>query len=455
MDPFKPYRSTRGALPTREVRLVGEGTPSLVFGLVPPDEMDDARRVSDAAASQAGVVAGSPLIDLAACGRPHSGTISKDDMTAFARAHGPLFGLRMHDGNPSEAEEGLAEWASAIQMANLAVCIQEVVNDDMPIEGLSTLGNLVKRHETNAVTGAGFDLFEVSRLIPGQYGEMLDDLPLVRRSRRGGRFLYSFAVSSRDEEAGEVLDFVVVSLPHEMTSLDYQALSQALDFGVEVDDLARSRLGIVADEGGDFRLAGHAELSGEDVPVVDGDRDALMVLVQTVVAAHLLGARVDVFQADDETGFISFGCLLGWLWYDFSRELDAVRIGYCEECGRPFSLVGHRGIARRFCSRECKTKSKNDRIRRRRDEMRERFMAGEDVCGLAAWAYPDDALGAARVRDDLSSWPRLKHELDDSIARDGWKGSALLVRCQKERLDMEKLLPTRRQEELRAMRRRS
>ena len=175
-------------------------------------------------------------------------------------------------------------------------------------------------------------------------------------------------------------------------------------------------------------------------------------MVHALVAAHLLHARVDVFSADENTGHLRFPSYLGWLWYDFSCRLDVARIGYCARCRKPFSLVGHRGIDRRFCSEACKTAAKNERTRSRRNALRQAFLAGETVRALAGRHYPGEpaAAAAAKVRRELETWPKLKHEVDDAIGAEGWR-AGLLLRCQAEGLSIEHLLSTRRREELKAL----
>ena len=135
-----------------------------------------------------------------------------------------------------------------------------------------------------------------------------------------------------------------------------------------------------------------------------------------------------------------------------TAQLDVARIGYCARCRKPFSLVGHRGIDRRFCSEACKTAAKNERTRNRRNALREAFLAGEGVAALAHRYYPDEtaAAGGAKVRRELETWPKLKHEVDDAIEAEGWH-AGLLARCRAEGLTVERLLSTRRREELKAM----
>ena len=106
------------------------------------------------------------------------------------------------------------------------------------------------------------------------------------------------------------------------------------------------------------------ELASEAVPLGTGDLGALGALVRTLVAAHLRDARIDVFATGGETGYFTFGSLLSWLWYDFSHDLASVRVKYCARCGRGFSVAGHRGPERNYCSAACRNAAHNRRSRR-------------------------------------------------------------------------------------------
>lgn len=165
---------------------------------------------------------------------------------------------------------------------------------------------------------------------------------------------------------------------------------------------------------------------------------------------------MDVFAADERTGHLSFASRLSWLWYDFSRRLDVARIGYCARCRRPFSLVGHRGVDRRFCSQACKTAAKNERSHRRRDALRRDFLAGAPVEEVASRYFEGDDPADARAKAlrELETWPALKHAVDEAVGRDGWR-APLLARCRAEGLDVERILTSRRREELRRLARRA
>ena len=445
MDSFAQVRSKRGSLPAESVSIVEDATPYLLFRIRHPTEGKGATAASEP-----------DLVRLAACARPQQWVAPKADILAAASQTGPLFG-RMPCGGYS-CRETLDEWGCAILASSLAVYTQEVVNGTMSIEGLSALGIITKRHVESSGRETSFDLFEMAFEAPGQYAGMFDALPLVMRSESEDDFEYAFVLGTPTSGGGGItVEVLVVRLGQEMTAADYAALGSALGFGSDVDAAAREvLLASIAPEGetSPFGFALGARLQGEDSTLAESDLPALAALVKALVAAHLLVAHIDVFQSDEQTGYLAFENLLGWLWYDFSRRLDIIRIGYCEQCGRPFSLEGHRGIARRFCSQECKTKAKNERGRMRRDETRRRFAAGEEVERIARDQYPDDEAGVDHVREDLSNWPELRHELDESIRAEGWQASPLLSRCRKEGLAMSKLLSAERRRELRRLGRR-
>ena len=100
--------------------------------------------------------------------------------------------------------------------------------------------------------------------------------------------------------------------------------------------------GSVTERGSIEQMAFHP-FEAEDSPLDVADAPVLAALVQAMIAAHLGGAIIDVFQGDAVTGYLAFDSLLSWLWYDFSRTLSKISVGYCERCGKPFSLTGHRG----------------------------------------------------------------------------------------------------------------
>lgn len=97
----------------------------------------------------------------------------------------------------------------------------------------------------------------------------------------------------------------------------------------------------------------------EEASLIDrNDESALARLVQVIASVHLQNVRVDVFRSNESDDFLRFDTRLSYLWYRFAKNLGSVKIGYCQQCGRAFSLAGHRGIPRRFCSQTCKPKQR-------------------------------------------------------------------------------------------------
>ena len=344
-------------------------------------------------------------------------------------------------------------WASAAIVANLAVVAQECANGALPLAGAeSALGNLVHLRVRGAGDWDGLDLYSVSRPTSADYATWTDAPLFVRREQepQTGRLHYGFVLPGA--EGG--LDTVIASFDHEITALDWHLLLRALELDAAGAERVRDQLVAAGHDvaGAAGELSG--ELASEAVPLGTGDLGALGALVRTLVAAHLRDARIDVFATGGETGYFTFGSLLSWLWYDFSHDLASVRVKYCARCGRGFSVGGHRGPERNYCSAACRNAAHNRRSSARRDDIRAGFLErGASVDELAHAHFPDlgEKDGRDAVRATLSSWPALKHAVDEAIDADGW-GAPLLRRCAEQGLDLLRLLPARRRSQLRAMR---
>ena len=486
LDPFAQTRTPAGVVPCEGVSAVrddaGDGTAALVaIGFMPmPPEGAGAgpRRPFLGRASM-------DLVDLGAAAAVRPGPdgpvtqVSADSLVAFASAHGPLFAREpfawgARDGAPRAGEgfeEDAGAWVSAATMANLAIVAQQLSQGTLPLSTAgNVMGNLVRWHVVapGSPDADGFDLVVVARPVTAEYADWLGAPLFVRREEGEGRIDYSFVLRGEEGDA-TWLEVGVASFARVIDAADYRVLSRALGFSAGLDEEVRERLalgdGAAAGDGalgagagrtapGDRRHAGLADegLLGRPIAIDEGPggRELLASLMRALVAAHLRDAYVDVFSASDETGFLSFRSLLSWLWYDFSRGLDKARIKYCVRCGRAFSVVGHRGPDRVFCSDECRNASHNERSNRRRDGLRHEFLeGGRSVADLAAAHFPEERpeAGERRVRQSLQSWPALKHAVDDDIERHGWS-SPLLRRCRDEGLDPLRLLTTRRRQEL-------
>ena len=490
LDPFAQTRSSTGSIPCTNVSAVQvdavNGTQTLAalaFTPIPPTQAT--RQHIRGRASM-------DLVDFGATASVRSTSagpvtqVSADALLAFASKHGPLFGQhpfawgaqknKLVADKPFEEDAGA--WVSAASMANLAIVAQQLSQGGLPLSTAeNVIGNLVRWHITipDAPDDPGFDLLVVARPVTADYADWLGAPLFVRREELGDHIDYSFILRGDEEDASGStwLDIVVASFTHEITAADYGLLSNALGFSPSLDEEVRQRLAL--SQATDFQpqdtlrpvatnMDAHEQdarlsdenLLGQPISVEEGTggKELLASLVRTLVAAHLRDAYVDVFSASDETGFLSFRSHLSWLWYDFSRGLNKVRIKYCVRCGRAFSVVGHRGPDRVFCSDECRNASHNERSNKRRDVLRKEFLEQNyNVKQLALKHFADEkpAVGEKRVRQSLQSWPALKHAIDDDIERNGWS-SPLLRRCHDEGLSLTNLLTTKRRHELERMR---
>ena len=361
-------------------------------------------------------------------------------------------------------------WGSAAIVAELVTRLQQVASkleNTMSIAALNggAFGNIEKYRITNPATGTHFNLIVIARAVDAEYARHLE-APFVRREEREGRVNYAFLSTEEGAGVGQsvVLSLHVVSFEHEMSLPDYLALSRAFAFDARVDAQARRHLFPDApcdDVAGAsvpaaYGLAQNALLTMEEVPFDNADCSPIASLVWLTVAAHLQEARLDVFQADEKTGHLRFPNYLAWLWYEYSSSIEKVRIGYCGNCGKPFSLVGHRGRERLFCSEKCKDEAKNRQRSMRTQRIREEFKGDNDFADgpsvaevarrvqLATQSY-ESALG--EVRRALGTWPELKNKLREVIGAEGW-GAELFARCMRGGLDWRKVLHKPLQEEL-------
>lgn len=433
MDVFSQLRTSRGAVRVQDVipehadcacslqqadafRFIPIPPTRLAMGSLPPSAVESGRT-------------GDGLIALATCAKKARGEVSipKDVVYEFARKYGPLFGR--------SPVESLMSWGAAVQLADLAVTVQRVVNDPKMSTMLETTVGMQKEEVTNTTTGATFELYDVLRQCTPDYLAWLGGSQFIRREVTDERFNYAMMLTDPSEG---VVEFFVASFKSEVTASDYHALCSALNLGEQAERDLRASLEIddAEFEASSYDLGAGTSFTRAESSFDRSDISALSFLVRSIIFVHLRDAHVDPFQSDEATGYLSFNSLLSWLWFDFSKGLDTLQVAYCEKCGRAFSLVGHRGKKRRFCSQQCKTEAKNERMRKRRDDVRSGFMAGKSVRELA-----DEFLGdekdreeaCERVRGYLRTWPSLKHELDRALAADGIQ-SELVRRCWVEQL---------------------
>lgn len=500
LDPFLQIRTTRGQVPCRSVIPIADGVDASDKGTgewqafrFEPMSVDEARSavLPDDSDNRPDYIT---LLELAECVRHEIAEpepseqdgaaqdtddcaevmgeepalrdkeqVHAEDLYGFACKHGPLFG--------ASNEERVTVWGSAAILAVLATRLQQVASKlegTMSVAALNggAFSNIAKYRLTNPATSAQFDLIVISRKVDPEYAQHLE-APFVRREVREGRINYAF-LSVKEEvdlDSGVMLYLHVVSFDHEMSLPDYLALSRAFDFDAGVDAQVFRYFDQPCIEGGELQsvrdahaygLAQNAVHTMEEVPFDEADCSPIASLVRLLVAAHLQEARLDVFYADEKTGHLRFPNYLAWLWYEYSSSIEKVRIGYCGNCGKPFSLVSHRGPERLFCSEQCKNVAKNRlksmRTKRARDLFQGdgEFNGGLSVAEIARELQRenqsfDDAL--KEVRGILNKWPKLKSKLHDVIREEGW-GAELFVRCMRDGLDWKRILHKPLQEEL-------
>lgn len=422
----------------------------LTFNLYSPQEC--ARRETDLQNdSWRRPSAQTSLVNLGVCLRRNDDTGEWEPDAAtlvnFAQGSGPLFGKE-------NGQESYLSWAYAADTAFIAIRLQECANGKRSPRTLKTLKRLKKLclngNDALSVYGVSF------RMGP-EHDPMLDQLPLVRRTFGVGQIFYAFVyeIPNENQQALSSLHTIscmVVAVSEELTRQEFHLLfhmlcsSANLDVQPELETIALEYLSpTLADINQSSLLLSEGAFHTVDT-FSENDLPALETLVQTMTAANLSSAQVDPFLGDRVTGFLSFKSLYSWLWYDFAHNSDAASIGYCEECGRPFSLVGHRGIERRYCSQACKTAAKNDRSRKQRDQARAKFMKGASVPQIAQELYGGTKADEKRVREQLSQWVQLKHVLENELQDNR---TDMLSRCIQEGLDMSKLLSAKSQHLLR------
>lgn len=421
-------KTSQGRIPVRDARLAERacgGSPScVVFEPVSPcDLARESLRLDDAVRFS--------LEDLSATRA--DGTVDREDVVAAARVSGPLFGEGF--------QESVEDWLCAMTVAREAVSIQEVLNKTKPL--VSVLMPVSKSVVENARTETRFRIFSIAFKLGSSegsaYERMMPTLPLLRKFRDGGSFDYAFA--ARELDGGEVtLLLFLLSFDEEIPVSDFVA---AVRYFVGEDAVAQALDALAAHGRGSSpgaEASGALGLSSEtgnllvrNEPVAEEDFPCVQRLMYALVSLHLEGAHVDVFATDGGGDFMTFDSYLCCLWYEFAKKLGKVRIGYCAQCGKSFSLTGHRGVERRFCSERCKTKAKNERAGALRDEARARFFEGESVAAVSRSLFPkDDPVRAQeRVIAHLRGWKKLQHELDAAVVFEGSR-QGFLTRCLEE-----------------------
>lgn len=266
---------------------------------------------------------------------------------------------------------------------------------------------------------------------------------------------FDYAFFDKDEEGGvSFLTVTLLSFKRDITALDFavaleacttsdEAAARSLmhqaerEASLSAAELEESRVDVLADA--DSFEVRDAALGQADAPHVQR-------LVHAVVSLRLEGIGVDVFRAAESDDFLVFPTYANYLWYCFAKQLGQVRIGYCKTCGRGFSLTGHRGLPREFCSAACKTKAKNARMKRQRDEARRLFVEeGYTVGRIAREVYAEELSpqagkakrktideAVAAVRASLAGYPRIKQMVDAGLKAGAGDKADFVKRCAKE-----------------------
>ncbi|MDO4290813.1 MAG: hypothetical protein Q4C41_06255 [Eggerthellaceae bacterium] len=437
MKVIDQVKTPQGQLPAKKATLTTpseNGTPTLIeFDLLSPQELA-ARSASQSTpdAPRSLSVEGLSVIKWL------------NQIEPFAQQSGPLFGL--------SSVESVADWQSAITVARAVVSMQEALN------GAKTLGASTMPVEKFAVrasnTGSEFTLYTVSFDLgaagASDYARIMPPLPWFRKFRQHSGFDYSF-MSAEVDEGRIILSAFLLSFSREISMADFAAavtyfmddpsvMQEALvtfahDSGT-YDDASGGAGGATSGGLGGAPSGAPATLQTDEIigllsttsnllvteaSLGEDDYPHLQKLVYALISLHLQGVTVDVFSSTEGNDFMSFNTYLSYLWYGFAKQLGQVKIGYCAICGTGFSLTGHRGIARRFCSEKCKTKAKNERTKAQRDEAREMFAAGRDVAEVARALYPSELPKEARnhVCTSLRGWRALQHDVDEAIVLRG------------------------------------
>lgn len=372
------------------------------------------------------------LVDYGSCLEMREGEPKPNRELLFELAciTGPMLG-------GDDGVETLRSWSYAAYAALLACRVQECANRRKPVTVLNAMHVVNKSVVKDADGTIIFTVIDVALNPYGEYASVFDGLPVVRRSTRSDGYEYSFAVPTKDESESPFIEFIVVRLDHELTVSEFKYLLQMFEASEGAEATLRKKTNLAKSP-----VAWNQDgVTFEHAMLEDADTPALEALVQVMIAAHLGNVRVDVFQGDQETGFLSFDSYLSWLWYDFSRGLSDITLGYCESCGRAFSLVGHRGIDRRYCCGSCKTKAKNKRTASQRDKVRALFLnEGLSISEIATRMDMSGSAGESSIRKNLSQWVKLKHLISDELSERDFGMAPLFNRCLEERLDMDRML---------------
>lgn len=451
MDLMDQLRTTQGRFPVKLAMCSLEGgLPQATIEFVFDDSADAASAAQGARASRSREFGVEDLAFLYGS----DGRLDHMLIQDLALKTGPLFG--------AHAEESVADWVTESHMVKDVVTLQEVLNGQKPyalINGNSETGQgalVAKSHVSNTKNSNSFDMYSFTvNIAAGTTPAFFDNMPAFPHFKKfSAPGMYDYAFFDLDEdEFGSFMTVTLFAFRHEITAFDFAAAISAFsgenvsseqgafqnlfqqasrEIGFSVDNLPTNYFGL------------SESLQTDPAPSSKKDAAHLQKLVHAIVSLHLQGIGIDIFRSTESDDFMVFPNYLSYLWYCFSRQLGQVKIGYCEMCGRGFSLAGHRGISRSYCSEQCKTKAKNARVKRQRDKCRELFIEQQlSVSKIAKTVYAEELSGNVRankkktlsqavsqVKKNLVGYPAFKHQVDDDL-RAG-KGAPFVRRCMEE-----------------------
>lgn len=335
IDAFEQIRDARGALPVKAVEIV-EG-----------DEPARLRFTLRSARERSAASAACTLETLAQVGTAQDKRAAIETLSLVT---GPLFG--------GGAPESLEAWQLAVNAAQLGMSIHAAVQGRDP--GL-LLHGAGKHVVVDARRGRerGCWVWAQVPVDAGGGGEYRELLPAGAWSRRLGEGRWAFAQVEEAPGALDALTVGVLQLGFKDACLaDAAAVARAL----QEAGLPSIPLSACAGEGSDGRtplLVDAGVLRIDERPFDGGDAGALSDLLCALAQVHMQGARLDMIKSTPQQQFMAFPALLGFLWFDFVRRGEEVKVGICSECGLPFSKSTRGGSRKKFCSPSCSAKHRS------------------------------------------------------------------------------------------------
>lgn len=360
------------------------------------------------------------------------GHLDRLHLEKVAKKAGPLFG--------AHEEEMILDWIALSSFAKDVLTIQEAVNGRHPFENLSSQESgaslIAKSRAKECGTVGQFVIYsyetQVGANINGDFIRTLPQFPIFAKSSVGDGFDYVFA-QLEEVDGLAFVSTTLFSFKQEISVRVFAAVLSAvgIDFKRTSDTVsAISVLGesdITSGCGTSIPTGIDIEVCAEEDIVSKDDLPHLQKLISFLASLNLRKIVVDFFRADKDNGHMVFPNYASYLWYGFMQSRGQVKIGVCEICGKGFSLAGHRGVARRFCSDKCKTKAKNERTRHRRDQARMQFLSGKSVDDITRCLYAEELATTSLLKHKtfdearsavvglLATYPEIKHMVSNDI----------------------------------------